>query len=160
MKERKNANSRFAERKGTNVPARRKSIEELERRGAFRKNPARGRARVAEMQARRPQRHEPFPRMPNAFQSATDRCARLRELWRTIECAPGQPGLSADNFDTLPNVCRLLYRCRYGRSTAEDRALAGRWLAVLDIPATFASKQPVMMPQVRKGFRRCRFQEI
>ncbi len=45
----------------------------------------------------------------------------------------------------------------YGRPTAEDRALAGRWLAVLGIPADFASKQFVAKSQTQGERQQERF---
>jgi hypothetical protein len=117
----------------------------LEMRGAFKKNPARGRARAASADSyfSREQR-PPFPPMPERFRPLsgveTTKSKRLREIWETIERRTRQVDLHRDNFDKLPFVCELLWKCRHGRPSVENVALAGRWLAVFRMDPSFANK--------------------
>jgi hypothetical protein len=123
----------------------------LEMRGAFKKNPARGLARAASADNyfSREQR-PPFPPMPAKFRPLsgveTTKSKRLREIWETIERRTRQVELHQDNFKKLPFVCELLWKCRYGRPSAENVALAGRWLAAFRMDPSFANKVTSGLP--------------
>lgn len=115
----------------------------LEMRGAFKKNPARGRARAASAEGYfNTQRRKAFPPMPVSFRAVGGTGAlkrkRLCEIWATIERETRQGFLHEDNFRKLEFVCELLLKCRHGHPTEDERALAGRWLAAFRMPQSFA----------------------
>jgi hypothetical protein len=115
----------------------------LERRGAFKKNPARGRARAgsADIYLSVPQR-KPFPLLPASFRVVDGpgslKRSRLRDIWATIERETRCSHLHEDNFDKLDFVCELLLKCRHGRPMEDERALASGWLFAFRMPQTFA----------------------
>ncbi len=118
----------------------------LEMRGAFKKNPARGRARAmtAEAVYQAPVRG-PFPAMPSEFRGSgkddTPKRRRLRDIWEEIEFQTRHVNIGAENMEKLPFVCELLWKCRYGRSASdEDRGLAGRWLSALRMNQSYANR--------------------
>ena len=124
----------------------RTATDVLERRGAFKKNPARGRERAGTSDNRfiAPRRWA-FPPLPEAFEPAagvdTPKKRRLREIWYEIEYQTRQIEIHEDNFDKLDYACQLLWKCRYGRTaTAEERACAGRWLAAFRMNQVYADK--------------------
>lgn len=124
----------------------RTATDVLERRGAFEKNPARGRARAGIVDSYfAVRRRQAFPPLPEAFKAVdgmdTPKKRRLRSIWHEIECCTGQVEIHEDNFEILDYVCELLWKCRYGRTaTEEDRARARRWLAAFRMDLAYADR--------------------
>jgi hypothetical protein len=120
----------------------RKPAKVLELSGAFKKNPARKRARSAELQVTSSIGEPPADWVKDA--AINGRCASLLGLWKEIVAQDVLHVLNASHRILVENTCHLMYKIRrasmgYGKATSGDYAqvkanLAAMGMTPIDSP--------------------------
>lgn len=116
------------------MPRPRKSAKVLELSGAFRKNPARKKARAAELKIGNPLGAPPAEWVEKAPNS--QRCKELLETWHQVIAQDVLGVLNCSHWLLVKSTCYLMYKIDqasrgYGKASSGDHAALKSNLAVL-----------------------------
>lgn len=106
----------------------RKSTAELDRKGAFDRNPARGRARAAE-----PQPKDPLGPPPADFYSKYADGPKLLEAWNELLVETKEVFLTSADRGHFEMTCRLRVRCRRMSAKTGDFAQLNKYQSQLGL---------------------------
>jgi hypothetical protein len=114
----------------------RKSTEELDRKGAFDKDPARGRARAEEPVPTAalgdPPRDFCNPKSPTSLE--------YREIWDNLLVEAKEVRLTSADRTHFEMTCRLIYRCKRNGAKTGDFAQLNKYLGQLGLNPADRSK--------------------